>query len=232
MPKSKNVLSSSDVITNISKNIDKPNFLYNEILKFDDLYNKVKKHPVNFSRSIDCLSKFLILNAIYFLVVKKYFELSLLHFFMIPIFFVISLCWTIKKTKKSISKLVLMSNSKFYFYNNFLIIESEDCLEKIPYNKILFIKEGKTRFYFSTKSKSFVIEKDKINSKFNDFLNELIKQYKNIQEDSSDILFWDCLHKYMGNYRLYCINEKNEKNLTNYYHTKKFLNLFLYISCV
>ena len=66
MPKSKNVLSSSDVITNISKNMDKPNFLYNEILKFDDLYNKVKKHPVNFSRSIDCLSKFLILNAIYF----------------------------------------------------------------------------------------------------------------------------------------------------------------------
>lgn len=59
-----------------------------------------------------------------------------------------------------------MSNAKFYFYDNFLIVKSEDGIERIPYNKILFIKEGKTNFAFAIKSRSFIIEKSKIDDKF------------------------------------------------------------------
>lgn len=64
MSNEKNNLSCSDIIDNISENLEKPIFLYEGNLEFDDLYNNVKKHPINLYYIIDCGSKILILVAI------------------------------------------------------------------------------------------------------------------------------------------------------------------------
>lgn len=37
----------------------------------------------------------------------------------------------------------------------------------------------------------------------------------------------------MNNYKMYCINNKNEQSLNNYYHTKKiFFKIFIYFFCI
>lgn len=233
MSKKTNKLSSSSIMDDILKQLEKPNFLYDKLPDFEDLYNNVKKHPINFTRVVNCLGLFLILNFIYFWIIQKYFGFYFYHLFIIPIFFLISVIWTIKKAKKNISEIISMTNAKFNFYDNFLIINSKDSIEKIPYNKLLFIKENKINFIFATKTRSFIIEKNKIDDKFYIFLEKLEKQYKNIKETSDDILFWDCLHEYMGKYKIYCINDINEKTLDKYYHTKKVFKIFyIYILCI
>lgn len=232
MSNEKNNLSCSDVMDNISENLEKPIFLYEGSLKFDDLYNNVKKHPINLYYIKDCGSKFLILFAIYFFIANKFFKLSFLHFFIIPILFIISIWSTIKKIKKDIYKAVAMSNAKFYFYDNFLIAKSENSIEKVPYNKILFIKEKKLNFLFSTKLRAFIIQKSKIDDNFYDFLKKLVTQHKDMQETLDDVISWDCLHRNMGEYKLYCISKKNESTLNCYYHTKRvYMTIYLCDMC-
>lgn len=233
MSKKANNLSYTDIIDNISKKLEKPIFLYEELPTFEDLYNNVKKHPFNCKRVVDCLSLFFILTGVYFWIIEKYFKFSFYHLLIIPVLFLISIFLTIKNVKKSISKIVSIANAKFYFYDNFLIIKSEDNIERIPYNKILFIKEGKINFAFAIKSRSFIIEKSKIDDKFYKFLKNLSKQYKSIQISSDDNLFWDCLHKYTEKPKIYCVNEKDKKNLDKYYDTKKVYKIFyICILCI
>ncbi len=233
MSKKINYLSNCDIIGNIANQMENPLFIYDKLPNFEDIYNNVKKHPLNLTRIINCLSLFFILNVVYFWIIQKYLKFSFLYYLIVPILFLVSVLWTIKKTKKNIFKIITMSNAKFYFYDNFLIIKSDNSLEQTPYNKILLFKEGKTIFSFATKSRSFIIEKNKIDDKFYNFLKRLTKQYKNIKTSSNDKLFWDCLHKHMGKYKLYCVNNKNEKTLDKYYHTKKVFKIFyIYILCI
>lgn len=233
MSKKNNSLSSSSIMDNITNQMEKPIFIYDKLPNYEDIYNNIKKHPFNLTRIINCLSLFFILNSAYFWIILTYSKLSFLHFLMVPILFIISILWTIKKTKKNIFKIISMSNAKFYFYDNFLIIKSDNSIEQTSYNKILLFKEGKTNFSVATKSRAFIIEKNKIDDKFYNFLKKLTKQYKNIKASSNDKLFWDCLHKYMGKYKMYYVNNKNEKTLDKYYHTKRVLKIFyIYILCI
>lgn len=233
MSNEKNSLSSSDIIDNISENLEKPNFLYEGSLEFDDLYNNVKKHPIDLYSVVECGSKFLILVAIYFFIANKFSKPAFLNFFIIPILFIISIWLTIKKIKKNIYKAVAMSNAKFYFYDNFLIAKSENSIEKVPYNNILFIKEKKSTIVIATKLRTFIIQKSKIDDKFYDFLKKLMNQYKNIHETSDDVISWDCLHRNMGEYKLYCISNKNKSTLKYYYHTKRvYIISYLYVMCI
>ncbi len=233
MAKKAENLSYTEIIDNISKKLEKPIFLYEEQLTFEDLYKNIKEDPFNFKSVIYCLCIFFILNGVYFWIIEKYFNFSYYHLLIIPLLFLISILWVIKHYKKIIYKTIAISNVKFYFYDNFLIIISKDTIERIPYNKIILIRETNLGFILSIKSEPFVIKKSKIDDKFYNFLKTLSKTYKDTQISSDDNLFWDCLHKHMSKYDLYCINDRNKQNLDKYYHTKKVYKIiFLYVLCI
>lgn len=128
---------------------------------------------------------------------------------------------------------MLNSSAVFYFYDDFFIVKSDNSIEKVPYNKIIIFKEYKSHFAIGAKSRGFFIEKDKIDDKFYNFLKELKNQYKNIKSSSDDKVLDDNLHDYIGKYKMYCVNDKNEETLDKYYHTEKIYRiLYINVLCI
>lgn len=224
-----NIKDETNIINEILRQTDQPNFVYDGSISNNKIYNYIKKHPINFSRITYLLSRFLCLYIIFLFLIQKNYKVSYSHRFIILLSFIISIVMTIIKIKKEIKKQISILNSKIYFYDNFFIIESVDNIENIPYNKILSIKESKNNFSILIKSKNLIIQKEEIDEKFSKFLAKLMINYKKIVLTTKDEQFWESTHKNMGAYKVYCINEKNEKTLNKFFNTKKiYIPIFIY----
>lgn len=86
MAKKINTKSKNNSTNSILNLLDKPKYIYDEPFYFDELYEKLKKKPINLPRSITCLSIFFILNILYFGIIKRLFKLHFYNFIITPIF--------------------------------------------------------------------------------------------------------------------------------------------------
>lgn len=219
-------ISNKNIMEDIINIVDKPIFFFN---KWKDLkYNKkaVLRSKLTY---IMCWSVYFI--CIYFLIINAFFGVHIRDLLAIPILFI--LCYLIfgKRCNKMLNDNINLSmNSKFYFYDNLLIIQNDNKIIKVSYDKLQYEhKDSVYSFHSSQRNDSlaFSIKSDSPVDEFDIFLNEL----NNKKDPAKKKILLDKIHNNINKYRLHCTNKKNNKTLKKYYHENIFL-MFLYISII
>lgn len=214
-------IQTDDILEDIINNIEKPMYKYEENLNFNELWKDVKLHLLRKDRVIFFLKILLLVTIICFLLLR--FAINNI-FIIFLISFISSFILTIYILKKDLLK-VTTRKLKVLFNDSFLIIKSKDRIIKFYYNELLGI-DNKPKFYviyFNDNYRYIMIDKNQINNKTTDFLENLQTDYKSLtndKEESEDI--WNDIDKYLKkNAEVSCENAITPETINQFCNLKQ-----------
>ncbi len=201
-------------------------FSYEELAPtFDELYNFMKFNSMNRKWYLKWYLKMVLLFTIIYIFILLVFnqtnKLTIFHLFPIILIQIILLFYIKIVSKKLIYKLSNMSNTKFYFYNDYIILDKNNKLEYIFYNEINNISENKAFFNFYQNENLFILKKEKLEQNQIDFINELKDKISNKQKYNEYNYYQNFIQKNTSNLKLLSDIIIDKSIIKKYYKIKK-----------